>query len=70
MSTHAKRKDIKHHHRGKSSESILDKVAILKALDVRTGQTILDAGCGNGYMAKEFAELTGETGKVYALESR
>jgi ubiquinone/menaquinone biosynthesis C-methylase UbiE len=33
------------------------------------GEIVLDAGCGNGYMAKEFARLTGNTGKVYALDS-
>ncbi|MBN2291752.1 MAG: methyltransferase domain-containing protein [Pirellulales bacterium] len=62
------RANIKHHHKGKSSESILDKEEILEALDIRPGQTILDAGCGDGYMAKEFARLTGPTGKVYALD--
>jgi len=58
----------KHHHRGKSSESLLDKEKILANLGILPGQVILDAGCGNGYMAKEFAERTGETGKVYALD--
>lgn len=58
----------KHHHRGKSSESLLDKAQILDGLSITKGQVILDAGCGNGYMAKEFAKLTGKTGKVYALD--
>ncbi|MBN1864169.1 MAG: hypothetical protein JW808_04650, partial [Victivallales bacterium] len=44
-----------HHHRGKSSESLLDKAAILGALRIEPGQTVLDAGCGNGYMSKEFS---------------
>ena len=35
---------------------------------VQPGQTILDAGCGNGYMSKEFSRLVGGTGKVYALD--
>lgn len=61
-------KDQKHHHRGKSSESLLDKAQILASLSITPGQVILDAGCGNGYMAKEFAKLTGKTGKVYALD--
>jgi ubiquinone/menaquinone biosynthesis C-methylase UbiE len=60
--------NVKHHHRGKSSESLLDKNFILKCLKINSGQIILDAGCGNGYMAKEFANLTGRTGKVYALD--
>jgi ubiquinone/menaquinone biosynthesis C-methylase UbiE len=58
----------KHHHRGKSSESLVDKNVVLANLMIKPGQTVLDAGCGNGYMAKEFARLTGKTGKVYALD--
>ena len=58
----------RHHHRGKSSESIMNKRAILAALAVHPGQTVLDAGCGNGYMAKEFSRLVEPTGKVYALD--
>lgn len=58
-----------HHHKGKTSEDYLDKAAILQALKIKPGQTILDAGCGNGYMAKEFArELNGD-GLVYALDT-
>lgn len=57
------------HHRDKSSESLLDKVAILSALAAEAGQTVLDAGCGNGYMSKEFSRLVGESGRVYALDT-
>ncbi len=57
-----------HHHRGKSSESLLDKDVILRVLDIKPGQTILDAGCGNGYMAKEFSQRVGDAGMVYALD--
>ena len=62
------KEDKKHHHRGKSSESRLYKDIILKELNIRSGQTILDAGCGNGYMSKEFSKLLDNTGKVYALD--
>ena len=65
------RKDMgkkRHHHGGRSSESILDKTIILGALNIRAGERVLDAGCGNGYMAKEFAKRAGATGKIYALD--
>ena len=69
--------DHNQHHRGKSSESFLDKNKILANLPIvpivmnsstQPRQAILDAGCGNGYMSKEFCKLTGELGKVYALD--
>jgi ubiquinone/menaquinone biosynthesis C-methylase UbiE len=57
-----------HKHEGKSSESLIDKTAILDALSIKPHQHIIDAGCGNGYMSKEFSKLLGNTGKVYALD--
>jgi len=57
-----------HHHRGKSSESLLNKELILKALNIQAGHTILDAGCGNGYMAKVFSSKVTQSGKVYAMD--
>ncbi|MBN1437057.1 MAG: methyltransferase domain-containing protein [Sedimentisphaerales bacterium] len=57
-----------HSHQGRSSEARVDKHFILKQLDLQPGDTVLDAGCGNGYMAKEFAKLVTETGKIYALD--
>jgi len=58
----------KHHHKGKSSESLVDPAAILEALRILPGQTILDAGCGDGYMARAFATAVGSAGVVYALD--
>ncbi|HID29300.1 MAG TPA: class I SAM-dependent methyltransferase [Desulfobacterales bacterium] len=57
-----------HHHRGKSSESFLDKDIILRELNILPGQTVLDAGCGNGYMSKEFSRILINTGRVFALD--
>lgn len=57
-----------HHHRGKSSENLLDKGLILAALALEPGQTVLDAGCGNGYMSRAFSHRVGEQGRVYALD--
>jgi ubiquinone/menaquinone biosynthesis C-methylase UbiE len=61
--------EVIHHHRGKSSSSLSDKGVILKELNIKLGEIILDAGCGNGYMAKEFAKLVKDSGKVYALDT-
>ena len=63
-----KSEDEKHHHRGKSSKNRLNKDIILKEVNIRSGQTVLDAGCGNGYMSKEFSKLLSNTGIVYALD--
>jgi len=52
----------------KFSEGLLDGEIILKNLKINLGQTILDAGCGNGYMAKKFSVLVGNNGKIYALD--
>jgi ubiquinone/menaquinone biosynthesis C-methylase UbiE len=57
-----------HHHKGKSSERFLNKEQILQALNIQPGQTILDAGCGNGYISKIFSEKVTPSGKVYALD--
>ncbi|HHP7236499.1 MAG TPA: methyltransferase domain-containing protein [Desulfobacterales bacterium] len=53
---------------GKFSEGLLNDEKILANLDICAGLTILDAGCGNGYMAKKLSELVGKTGKIYALD--
>lgn len=57
-----------HHHGGSSSERLLNKDAILSCLEILPGQVILDAGCGGGYMAREFVRLVGREGRVYALD--
>lgn len=53
----------------KFSEGLLDDKKIINELKITIGQSILDAGCGNGYMAKQFANLVGNTGKIYALDT-
>lgn len=58
----------RHHHKGKSSERFLNQDLILKTLNIQAGQTILDGGCGNGYMSKAFSKKVGKSGKVYALD--
>ena len=57
-----------HQHKGKSTENHLNSEMVLKALNIEAGQTILDAGCGNGYMSKLFSDEISQSGKVYALD--
>ena len=56
------------HHQGNSTEQLLDKNAILDELPILPGHTILDVGCGNGYMANAFAYALNNAGTVYALD--
>lgn len=56
------------HHKGNSTERLLNKEVILKELNILAGQIIIDVGCGNGYMTKEFSRLVNGTGKVFALD--
>jgi len=41
---------------------------ILKRLHLREGQTIADIGSGGGYFTLAFAQRTGKTGHVYAID--
>ena len=68
MPSHHHHGEEKHEHRGKFSEGVLDNELILKTLDLGPGQKALDAGCGNGYMAKLFAQAVGPSGRVYAMD--
>ncbi len=54
--------------RKKFTEGLLYKERILDALNIRAGQTVVDAGCGTGYMAEAFSGRVGESGTVYALD--
>jgi len=59
----------KGHHKGHTTENLINKEFILKELNILPGQTIMDVGCGNGYMSKEFSRLVQQSGKVFALDS-
>ena len=42
--------------------------AMLRLLDVQTGQKVLDVGCGSGWTTALLAHLTGPTGRVLGVE--
>lgn len=43
---------------------------ILESMAIKAGDTIVDVGSGAGYFTFKFAKLVGETGKVYALDTK
>ena len=52
----------------KFTEGLLDIDLIINALEIKPGQTIIDAGCGNGYMTKIFSQTVSTTGRVHAID--
>src|SRR4051794_10043481 len=42
--------------------------AMLRLLDVRAGQKVLDVGCGSGWTTALLAHLTGPSGRVLGVE--
>jgi len=41
---------------------------LLKALELKPGQTVCDFGCGNGFYTLQMANLVGARGVVYAID--
>jgi ubiquinone/menaquinone biosynthesis C-methylase UbiE len=41
---------------------------MLSNLGLKQGMTICDMGCGNGFYTVKLAKMTGETGRVYAVD--
>jgi ubiquinone/menaquinone biosynthesis C-methylase UbiE len=42
--------------------------AVMKFLEPRSGEHVLDIGCGPGYVAKELGELVGSDGRVLGID--
>ena len=55
-------------HRRRFSDGMLDNGLILRELDIKPGRTVVDAGCGNGYMTMLFSDRVGPEGTVYGLD--
>jgi len=51
---------------GESREVYAERLNVLAALELKSGDRIVDLGAGTGLYVKLFAETVGETGKVYA----
>ena len=57
-----------HIHHGKTSKNILSAGEVLKATELKLGNSFLDAGCGDGYISLEASNIVGDNGSVYALD--
>jgi hypothetical protein len=57
-----------HQHKRRFTEGLLDSKRILKALNIKAWQTILDAGCGNGYMSKLFSKEAAQFGEHFYMQ--
>ena len=56
------------HKQKKFTEGLLNHDLILEALSIMPGQTVVDAGCGSGYLSELFSKAVTEDGCVYALD--
>jgi ubiquinone/menaquinone biosynthesis C-methylase UbiE len=45
-------------------------LAVIAALDLKRGNTVVDLGCGAGYFALKLSSAVGPAGKVYAVDIR
>lgn len=43
---------------------------VIKSLNVQEGDTVADIGSGGGYFTLEFAKRVGQSGKVYAVDTK
>lgn len=59
---------MKHEHGGRSSGALIDGRKLLSSLNIAEGETLLDAGCGDGYLAVIASGIVGPSGAVYAVD--
>jgi ubiquinone/menaquinone biosynthesis C-methylase UbiE len=57
------------HEGGRKRAAALDAESILKKIGVRSGQTVLDVGCGEGRFSLPAARMVGWEGKVLAFDT-
>jgi arsenite methyltransferase len=51
-----------------SHDLVVRRGMVLAALNLRSGERVLELGCGAGYFAREAAQCVGPTGKVCAID--
>ena len=52
----------------RGSDVVKRRLATLEALEPRTGETIVDIGCGPGYLTVELSRAVGEAGEVIGVD--
>ncbi len=57
----------KHQHAGHTSKGLFDPQRLFALLGLKGEETILDLGCGDGYLSLQTAQIL-EKGKVYGLD--
>jgi SAM-dependent methyltransferase len=50
-------------------EGTARRLAVFKALAIKTGQSILDLGCGGGHLVRDVALAVGDSGRVVGLDA-
>jgi ubiquinone/menaquinone biosynthesis C-methylase UbiE len=51
-----------------SHDLVLRRSTVLETLNLRTGERVLELGCGGGYFAREAAQFVGAAGRVFAID--
>ena len=51
-----------------SHDLVVRRGIVLETLNLRTGERVLELGCGGGYFAREAAQFVGATGRVCAID--
>jgi len=60
--------EVRHYHSGRCSKGRLNAHRTLRAIGIRPGDVVLDAGAGFGFLSAAAAPLVGDGGKVYAVD--
>lgn len=58
----------KHSHGRKSSQEVINATFFMEEWGPQAGESMLDLGCGNGYLAMAASRSVGQSGLVYALD--
>lgn len=57
-----------HHHGGFTTEGTYDPLLVFSLSGIKKGDTVLDAGCGAGYLSMIASRMVGEEGKVHSYD--